>query len=215
MIVAASKTKIRFVLQNIEMPYMLRLYGVTDEMFDELVDEDTKAELIDGVMIVHSPASLRHDDVAGFLRGLMRFYAADKGLGSVLGPDGLTRIKKSRRVGADIFFLAQDRVPHPLPKEYKGVPDLFLEVLSPSNRDYDLEDKRSYYREAGVKEIWFVDPQKQQIIVDRRRGRRYVTKTISTGRVESTVIKGFWIEAEWLWTDPLPNEMQCLRDLLG
>jgi Uma2 family endonuclease len=207
--------EVKFGLRTVDLPYTIRLYGVTDEMFDEMVDEDTKAELIDGVMIVHSPASLRHDNVAGFLRFLMRGYTAGKGLGLVLGPDGLVRIKKGRRVGADIFFLRQDRVPNPLPKEYKGVPDLFVEVLSPSNRDEDLEDKRPLYREAGVKEIWFVDPEGQEIIVDRRRGRRYIAKTIGTGRVESTVIEGFWIEAEWLWTDPLPNEMQCLRDILG
>lgn len=207
--------EVKFGLRTVDLPYTIRLYGVSDEMFDEMVDEDTKAELIDGVMIVHSPASLRHDDIAGFLRMLMRGYTEDKGLGLVLGPDGLARIKKDRRVGADVFFLAQDRVPHPLPKEYKGVPDLFLEVLSPSNRDYDLEDKRSYYREAGVKEIWFVDPEEQEIIVDRRRGRRYVTNKVGTGRVESTVIQEFWIEAEWLWSDPLPNVMQCLRNILG
>jgi Uma2 family endonuclease len=206
--------ELKLGLHTVDVPYTLRLYGITDEMFDEMVDEDTKAELIDGVMIVHSPSSLRHDNIAGFLRMLMRGYAADKGLGLVLGPDGLARIKKRRRVGADIFFLSQDRVPRPLPKEYKGVPDLFVEVLSPSNRDYDLQEKRSFYREAGVKEIWFVDPDEQQIILDRRRGQRYVTKTIRTGRVESAVLRGFWIEANWLWSDPLPNEMQCLRELV-
>ncbi|HEY7156974.1 MAG TPA: Uma2 family endonuclease [Gemmataceae bacterium] len=207
--------ELKRALHMVDVPYTLKLYGITDEMFDEMVDEDTKAELIDGVMIVHSPASLRHDNVVGFLRTLMRCYTADKGLGIVLGPDGLVRIKKGRRVGADIFFLAQDRVPRPLPKEYKGIPDLFLEVLSPSNRDDDLDIKRPLYREAGVKEIWFVDPDEQQIILDRRRGQRYITKTISTGRVESAVVPGFWIEADWLWSDPLPNEMQCLRELLG
>ena len=207
--------ELKLGLHTVDVPYTIRLYGITDEMFDEMVDEDTKAELIDGVMIVHSPASLRHDDIAGFLRGLMRFYAADKGLGTVLGPDGLVRIKKGRRVGPDLFFLSKDRVPTPLPKEYKGVPDLMLEVLSPSNRDHDLENKRPLYREAGVKEIWLVDPQEQRIIVDRRRGRRYITTTKSTGRVESLAVKGFWIEADWLWSDPLPNEMQCLRDILG
>ncbi|MHB1422639.1 MAG: Uma2 family endonuclease [Gemmataceae bacterium] len=206
--------ELKFGLRTVDVPYTIRLYGVTDEMFDEMVDENTKAELIDGVMIVHSPASLRHDNVAGFLRTLMRVYTADKGLGLVLGPDGLVRIRPGRRVGADIFFLTQERVPNPLPQEYEGVPDLFVEVLSPSNRDEDLEDKRPLYREAGVKEIWFVDPEGEEIIVDRLRGRRYVAKTITTGRVESTVIKGFWIEADWLWTDPLLNEMQCLRDLL-
>ncbi len=207
--------EVKFGLRTVDVPYTIRLYGVTDEMFDELADEDTKAELIDGVMIVHSPASLRHDDVAGFLRTLMRCYASDKDLGLVLGPDGLARIKKGRRVGADLFFLVKERVPRPLPKEYKGVPELMLEVLSPSNREEDLEDKRPLYREAGVKEIWFVDIEEQQIIVDRRRGRRYVTQTIHEGRIESAVVRGFWIEAEWLWSDPLPNEMQCLRDILG
>ena len=207
--------ELKFGLSTIDLPYTIRLYGVTDALFDDMVDEDTKAELIDGVMIVHSPASLRHDDIGGFLRTLMRCYTANNDLGRVLGPDGLVRIKKGRRVGPDLFFLSKDRVPVPLPKEYKGVPDLILEVLSPSNRDDDLEDKRPCYREAGVKEIWFVDPEEQQIIVDRRRGRRYVTATVGTGRVESSAVPGFWIEAEWLWSDPLPNEMQCLRDILG
>jgi hypothetical protein len=51
-------------VKTIDLPYMLQVYGVTEEMFDELVDEDTKAELIDGVMIVHSPASMEHDNSA-------------------------------------------------------------------------------------------------------------------------------------------------------
>jgi hypothetical protein len=45
-------------IRSLDLPYMIQVYDVTEEMFDELVDEDTKAELIDGVMIVHSPASM-------------------------------------------------------------------------------------------------------------------------------------------------------------
>src|SRR5438874_1591204 len=39
-------------LERTKLPYELRLIGVSDELFDELVDEDTKAELIDGVMVM-------------------------------------------------------------------------------------------------------------------------------------------------------------------
>jgi hypothetical protein len=60
--------------QTIDLPFMIQVYEVTEEIFDELVDEDTKAELIDGVMIVHSPASLEHDNIGGFTR-LMSFTA--------------------------------------------------------------------------------------------------------------------------------------------
>ena len=56
--------ELKFGLRTVDVPYMLRLYDINDEMFDEMVDEDTKAELIDGVMIVHSTASMRHDNVA-------------------------------------------------------------------------------------------------------------------------------------------------------
>lgn len=207
--------ELKFGLRTVDVPYTIPLYGVTDEMFDEMMDEDTKAELLYGTMIVYSPATLRHDDVAGFLRALMRCYASEKGLGSVFGPDGLVRIKKGVRVGPDLFFLVNDRVPNPLPEEYTGVPDLMLELMSLQKSEVNYREKRPLYREAGVKEIWFVNPELKEIIIDRLRGRYYVTVTKSSGRVESTVIKGFWIQAEWLWDDPLPNAMQCLRDILG
>src|SRR5918999_4566264 len=160
-------------LKTIDLPFMIQVYDVTEQMFDELVDEDTKAELIDGVMIVHSPASMAHDNVGGFIRGLMSFYSDAKGLGVVLGPDSLIHLAPGRKCAPDVFFVRQGRMPLPLPKEFKGVPDLVVEVSSPSNRRYDLRDKRQVYREAGVGEVWFVDGELRQIIVDRRRGGNY------------------------------------------
>jgi Uma2 family endonuclease len=189
---------------------------VTEEMFDELVDEDTHAELIDGVMIVHSPASPRHNAIAGFLRSLMNSYAEEKGLGKAFGPEDLIHLATCRKFAPDAFFLGAADVPHPLPeKEFEVTPGLVIEVLSPSNRDYDLEDKRSAYREAGVREIWLVDPAEQQVIVDRRRGKKYSMIAVAEGRITSAVLKGFWVEAAWLWADPLPNVQPCLREILG
>ena len=63
--------ELKLGLRKVELPYTLRLYDVTEEMFDEIATPDVKADLIDGVMIVHSPASPRHDDVAGFIRAVM------------------------------------------------------------------------------------------------------------------------------------------------
>jgi Uma2 family endonuclease len=201
-------------LETIDLPYTVRLYGVTETMFDELADEDTKAELIDGVMIVHSPASIEHDDISGFLRALMSFYADAKGLGKVLGPDSLVRLAASRKCAPDVFFVRQAQVPTPLPKEFAGAPDLVVEVLSPSNRDDDLLDKRPIYQTARVGEMWFVDPEYQRVLVDHRQGDGYTAETITTGPVVSTVMPGFWIQATWLWAKPLPNRFTCLQDIL-
>jgi Uma2 family endonuclease len=210
------KQGLRLGLRTADLPHSIRVYPVTEEMFDEMVDEDTKAELIDGVMIVHSPASPRHDAIAGFLRFLMLGYAAAKRVGWVLGPDSLIRPAEGRRFAPDLFFLEQRRVPEPLPEDqFEGAPDLVLEVLSPSNRDEDLEEKRPAYRDAGIPEIWLVDPDERQVLVDRRRRKRYTTDTVSEGRVRSTALPGFWVDAGWLWQDPLPNAMDCLREILG
>ncbi|HZT81750.1 MAG TPA: Uma2 family endonuclease [Gemmataceae bacterium] len=206
---------LKFGPSTVDLPYTLRLYGVTERKFDSLTDEDTKAELIDGVMIVHSPASPRHDNIAGLVRFLMRGYTGAKRLGLVLGPDSLIRLRKLRKVAPDGLFIRQKRVPRPLPeKQFELVPDLVFEVLSPSNRDVNLEIKWPAYRQAGVPEIWLIDPDNEEVVVDYR-GKEGSTETRThEGRVASTVLQGFWLDAAWLGADPLPNEMDCLQAIL-
>src|SRR5437667_10579555 len=108
--------ELKFGMRTVDLPYTLRLYGVTEEMFDELVDEDTRAELLDGVMIVHSPASPRHNRIAGFLRDLGNRYAEARELGEVFGPDDLVHLATCRRFAPDGFFLAAEHVPDPIPE---------------------------------------------------------------------------------------------------
>jgi Uma2 family endonuclease len=212
----AIVNELKLGLRTADLDHSLRIYPVSEEMFVELMNEDVKAELIDGVMIVHSPASPRHDDVSGFLRLLMRSYAASKRRGKVLGPDSLIRPAPGRMFAPDLFFLERRRVPRPLPRAFFEIaPDLVCEVLSPSNREEDLEEKRPAYREAGIPEIWLVDPKNEEVLVDRRRRKRYTTDVVSIGRVASEVLPDFWVEAGWMWQDPLPNEMECLQEILG
>ncbi len=183
-------------LRTVDLPFMVELPDVTDEMFDELVDEDTKAELIDGVMYVHSPASMRHDQVSDFFRAVARVFARRRKLGSIFGPDSLVRLAPGRRFGPDMYFLARGRLPPGRPpKEFNGVPELMVEVLSPSNRRHDLKVKRLAYQAARVPEIWLIDPDRERITVDWRRGKRYTAATHRVGRIESKVIPGFWIDA--------------------
>jgi Uma2 family endonuclease len=207
--------EIKCGLQTLDLPFMIQVYEVTEEMFDELVGEDTKAELIDGVMIVHSPASMEHDNIGGFTRGLMSFYSDAQGLGVVLGPDSLIHLAPGRKCAPDVFFIRQERMPMPLPKEFEGVPDLVVEVLSPSNRRYDLRDKRLIYREAGVGEFWFIDAELRRIIMDRHRAGSYVEEIFTEGEVFSEVLPGFWLNASWLSATPLPNRFMCLEEILS
>jgi hypothetical protein len=84
--------ELKLGLRTVDLPFTIRIPDVTEAIFDKLVDEDSRAELLDGVMIVHSPATLRHDDVAGFIRFLKRYHAVQKGLGKILGPDSMIKV---------------------------------------------------------------------------------------------------------------------------
>jgi Uma2 family endonuclease len=208
--------EVKLGLKTVDMAYTVRIPDVSESQFDELVDEDTKAELIDGVLVVHTPVCPGHNQIAGFLRDLMGLYAEEKGLGEVFGPDDLVHLATRRRFAPDGFFLPQERVPSPVPEDqFEATPDLVVEVLSRSNRREDLQDKRPAYREAGVKEIWLVDPDREEVLLDRRRGRRYVTRRFSAGRIASDVVRGFWVEAAWLWAERPPKLLACLRQLMG
>ncbi|MBI3409871.1 MAG: Uma2 family endonuclease [Planctomycetes bacterium] len=201
--------------RSIDFPYTVRMHGITEKQFDEIVDEDTSAELLDGVMYVHSPASLEHDDLGNFLRTLFRLFARRRKLGKVYGPDSLVRLKTGRKLAPDGYFVAKSRLPRTKQKVFHGSPDLVLEILSPSNRDFDLEDKRPAYHQAGVSEIWIVDPENQEVIVDYKIGRRYDTVEEASGKITSRALPRFWLRAEWLWEYDLPDEWECLNLILG
>ncbi len=192
-------------------PYLLRLYEISEAEFDALGDEDLKAEYMDGVMIVHSPASVSHEWRVAFLLTLLNLYVSEQGRGIVLGGNALFRVG-SRRFAPDIMVVGDTT--RATSKEIEGPPELAIEVLSESTRDYDLGEKRAAYREAGVREIWWVDAEARVVMVERQ-GEGYVPERIHEGWVVSEAVPGFRIRAEWLWQDPLPSVIRCWEVIHG
>jgi len=199
----------------IEPPYFVRKFGVSEEEYEEFTDEDTKAELFDGTLIIHSPASIRHEDIFGFLYFLMRGYAEHKQLGKVLGSRATMHLGPCRLFEPDILFVRSERLSILRERRLEGVADLVVEILSPWTRNYDMQEKRLAYHSAGVEELWFVDDEARNIVVDRRRrDGKYRTSTVRAGKVESEVMQGFFVLAEWLWAEVLPEPFACLRKIL-
>src|SRR2546428_7825955 len=124
---------------KLDPPYLLRKYGVTEKEFDQITNEDIKAELLDGELIVHSPATLRHDDLCTFLSFLMRGYADRKRLGLVYGANNAVMLLgATRKLAPDLMFVRSRKLTLATAKQLEGRPDLVVEVLSESTRRYDL-----------------------------------------------------------------------------
>ena len=56
----------------------------------------------------------------------------------------------------------------------QGAPDLVIEVLSPSNPEYDRSVKYEIYAEAGVPEYWIIDPHERTVEVFALRDGGYL-----------------------------------------
>jgi len=201
---------------KLDPPYLLRKYGATEEEFDQISNEDIKAELLDGELIVHSPASLRHDRLCTFLSFLFCGFADRKQLGIVYGANNaVMRLASHRKLSPDLMFVRAKRSRLAAGKELQGIPELVLEVVSESTRRYDLEEKRQIYRESGIDELWLVDEDRRQLIIDYRQKRSYRAQVKGRGRVISQVLPGFWLDAAWLWKAQLPETLTCLQKTLG
>ncbi|EKB48984.1 Uma2 family endonuclease [Cecembia lonarensis] len=79
-----------------------------------------------------------------------------------------------------------------------GAPDLVVEVLSPGNKQVELQHKYEVYEESGVKEYWLVDPEGQIVLIYTLiRGKYQSTRIMTIGdTAKSSVIEGFELDLE-------------------
>ena len=131
--------------------------------------EDHPSELIDGVIYNMASPALRHQSISGAIYRQLWNYVDSHGGDCItfIAPTDV-RLDRDERtmVVPDVFVICQpddDRMDND--KYINGAPDLIIEVLSPSTRRKDMFTKLYKYEEAGVREYWIVDPNKEKVIV--------------------------------------------------
>jgi Uma2 family endonuclease len=58
-------------------------------------------------------------------------------------------------------------------------PEIVIEVVSPSSRKRDYQEKPAEYLRLGAKEYWIIDPRKRVMLVMRRVRNRWVESTVT------------------------------------
>lgn len=193
--------------------YLITRCGATVADYERLADEDTRLDLLDEVLIMHSPANVRHEEVFWFLGTVLRGYVAEKDLGRVYGSRTAMYLEERRRFEPDLLFIATANLGRLGESALTGPADLVIEILSPATIDYDLGRKRDAYADGGVPEYWMIDPMNSRFRVDRPAGNR--VSEPNAGRYESAAIKGLWLDVGWLWQTPLPGTRACLDQVLA
>lgn len=130
--------------------------------------EDTRVELIDGVLYEMLAPTTIHQDF-GFQIAHRLQEHIKKNMGkcwvAVAPVDVQLDCDNRTMVEPDVIVVCnRDKI---IRRCVYGAPDFIVEVLSPSTKKKDLTIKLKKYTEAGVKEYWLVDPDAKRVMVYR------------------------------------------------
>lgn len=187
---------------------------MTYEQFLDWLDEDTLAEWVDGEVVIASPASLRHQEIAKLLLRTLSTFVEMHSLGNVLPPPFQMKLPTSGRE-PDVIFVARDHLDRLKPTYLDEPADLVVEVVSPESVGRDRGDKFYEYQSAGIPEYWLIDPQTQRAeFYQLDANGVYALVPLDTeGVYHSRVVSGFWLRESWLWQDTLPNVEDALLEI--
>lgn len=145
---------------------------LTAEEFFELPDpiQGGKVELVRGEVVTHMPVGGVHFRITGLIIKFLLRFMDQHPLGEV-GPElGVVLGRHPDIVRApDVAFIAKDRLPGGvLPEGFiDGAPTLAVEVVSPNDRDQELNAKVDEYLAFGAERVWVVRPARKSVTVYR------------------------------------------------
>jgi len=159
----------------------------------QIPPDRSRYELIQGELIVSAAPNIEHQRRAGRLFRRLADHVEQHDLGEVFIAPCDVVLDASTVLEPDIVFVSKARKSIVKEACIEGVPDLVVEVISPSSRTTDRLAKRARYAEFGVPEYWLLEPFEPRIEVLRLEGRRYRVVTVfgPGDTLESPTFPGF------------------------
>lgn len=133
----------------------------------EALPEDTRAEVFDGQIYYMASPSQSHQTVLTELLVAIRNYLRKKGSECQIFPapfDVKLSDKPLTIVQPDLMVVCDKKKLDG--KRCNGAPDFIIEIVSPGNPSDDYIRKAYYYKNAGVREYWIVDPRRKTVTVN-------------------------------------------------
>ncbi len=135
------------------------------EQWDALPNDGRRYEIINGVLYMSTAPTPWHQWISRQAQRLLYVQIDDRGLGITFNaPVGLF-MPGCDPVQPDLLVLRPEDRDLIMERRIETIPLVLVEILSPSNAQYDLILKRQAYARAGVPEYWVLRPQERDILV--------------------------------------------------
>ena len=130
---------------------------------------DKRLYLIDGELFAMSPANRLHGRLSNRIGAYIMLFADEHGLGEVMVETGYhPPDDRHTLLAPDVSFVSQARISqHPQENFIALMPDLAVEVVSPSNSIKQIRRKAAIYLENGSSLVWIILPSEKGVDVCR------------------------------------------------
>ncbi len=148
-----------------------QIYTIDDvwELAQDPANENVFFELIDGELICETRPSRQHGLLASEIAFFLRSFTRMNDIGEVVVESGHHPPEyRYTLLGPDVAFTRHERIPDSTSDNYYPVmPDLAVEVLSPSESLSKARQKAEVYLRHGTSIVWLVQPDKRAVEVCR------------------------------------------------
>jgi Uma2 family endonuclease len=176
------------------------------------ITPEHKWEFIQGEVIMHSPALNRHLFATQRLYKAIDAYVVTRSLGIVHIEKAMTCFPRND-YEPDVIYFGPAKALGITPDTLRfPIPDLIVEVLSPSTETRDRGIKFQDYALHGVAEYWIIDPVDETVELHRLVGEIYppVPKQ-ADGVLASDVVPGFEIPVRAIFDEA--ENLRVVREI--
>ncbi|QDU54502.1 Uma2 family endonuclease [Aeoliella mucimassa] len=162
--------------------------------------EGERVELLRGRLTMMSPAPTpRHQHIGANLWRVFDDIAAQQGGIAIVSPVDVVLLQRTI-AQPDVVYLRPEKK-QLVGQRIEGVPDLLVEIVSPSSRRIDRVEKLDLYAKAGVPEYWIVDPDSRIIEFHTLDGESYRVVAHDSGKYQSAQFAEVVLDLTAFWQE--------------
>ena len=146
-------------IQEIPVPRTMTL--------EEFLENDFEGyEYIKGELVPMAAAAIVHGEIGSNVHFLLASHVRKNQLGRLYIAETTFQLG-DRVVKPDIAFVSTERLSEDKLKGFSVAPDLAIEIVSPTDKHYDVTEKALAYLKAGTRLVWVIEPVTKTVMVYR------------------------------------------------
>ena len=148
-------------------PTIRRPVPLTYDDYLVMPDDGKRYELIEGELFLCPTPSTRHQTVSRHLQFALMEALEKPGLAQIFDAPTDLVLNRTNVVQPDLIIIGAAKFHLITRRAIEGVPDVAVEILSPSSEDRDRFIKRKLFERLQIPEYWVVDPEASSLTVYR------------------------------------------------